>query len=161
MKSVLREVVARRQRPFWQIMIIIIASVIFVNSVITLCNMLGEKYAGIASVIVLLIAIAVCSVIIFRLLSSYTYTLDDDELIFNKVVGRRETFILKLKLHDIIYIKPYKEVEKNKEIAYTYKFVCEKDYDNFYIGEFERENKLYRFIIKPSDRLLRIVDKNQ
>ncbi|KPU27516.1 hypothetical protein TR13x_05475 [Caloranaerobacter sp. TR13] len=154
MRNVVKEVTTKQLKPFWEVILIILISVIGVNSLITLCNRLGEKYAGIASIIILILSIGVCIFIIKKLLECYTYILIDDELLFEKSVGKKNNLILRIPMEDIETIKPYRELKDDENIAYTYKFICDKEYDKFYFGEFEKEGKRYRFIFKPGERLL-------
>ncbi|WP_427337697.1 hypothetical protein [Caloranaerobacter sp. DY30410] len=155
MRNVIKEVITKKPKPFWEVILMILISVIGVNFLITLCNKLGEKYAGIASIIILILSIGVCIFIIKRLLECYTYILVDDELLFERSVGKKNSLILKVPIDDIKIIKPYRELKNDESIAYTYKFICDKEYDKFYFGEFEKEGKRYRFIFKPGERLLK------
>lgn len=160
MKIASKVIVERKHRPFWQILLIILVGIVLINYLITLCNILGEKYAGIASVAVLLASLTICTFIIIRLLSSFSYTLEEDRLFFERVIGKKKDLILCIKLDEIISIKPYRDVkEKDKGIEYTYSFICTKEYDEFYVGEFEKDLKRYRFIFKPTERLLQIIEK--
>jgi len=160
MKNVLKVVVQRKERSLWQIIVMILASVVLINYLITLCNLLGERYAGIASLGILLISLALCTLIIIRFLSSFAYILDDDKIVFERLLGNRSNIILSVNLSEITKISTYSEIEKNDNIAYTYKFVCDREYDKMYVCDFERESKKYRFIFKPSDRLLELIEKS-
>lgn len=156
----IREVKTKKQKPFWMNTLFVIATVVLVNYLITLCNRLGEKYAGIASIGVLILSIIMFILVIMKLLNSYIYTLKDDNLIFEKSVGKRIDIILELNLDEIILIKPYAELKDKytENVAHTYKLVCDNEYDKFFFGEFERNDMRYRFIFKPSERLLRIIN---
>ncbi|MGF7058445.1 hypothetical protein [Brassicibacter mesophilus] len=160
MKNALRVVVQRKERPFWQIIVMILASVVLINYLITLCNLLGERYAGIASLGILLISLTLCTLIIIRLLSSFAYILDGDKIVFERLLGNRSNIILSVNLAEITKVSTYSEINNNDNIAYTYKFVCDREYDKMYICDFERDSKKYRFIFKPSDRLLELIEKS-
>ena len=160
MKNALRVVVQRKERPFWQIIVMILASVVLINYLITLCNLLGERYAGIASLGILLMSLTLCTLIIIRLLSSFAYILDGDKLVFERLIGNRSNVILSVNLNEITHISTYYEAENNEDIAYTHKFVCDREYEKMYACDFERDNKKYRFIFKPSDRLLEFIEKS-
>lgn len=157
MQNSFKEVVQKKQRPFWQILFSILFGVVAINSLITACNLLGEKYAGIASVVVLLASFVVCWQIITKYLSSYSYKLAEGYLVFERIIGKKVLTILQITLEEIDSIKPYSEVEKAENITRTYKFICDKDYSNFYVGEFTKEEKKYRFIFKPSQRFLNVI----
>jgi len=158
MRKVLREVKTKQIRPLWQVGLIFLISVVLINNLITLCNGLGRRYASIASFIILLISIGGFSLIIVKLLKSYTYTLDNEELIFQKGLGARSNIILKLNLKELEFIKPIKNVKPNKKVKHTYKFVCDKERDKFYVGQFNRDGKEIRFVFKPSKEMLKSID---
>lgn len=154
-------VVEKKDRPFWQIIMFILLGIVLINYLITLCNYLGEKYAGIASVVVLVASIGICTLIIMRLMSHYVYSIEGDTIIFERIIGKRRNIILMLKLDEIINLMPYKEVKKkDKGIALTYKFVCSREYDEYYAGEFEKDSKRYRFVFKPTERMLEVINKS-
>jgi len=158
MKSVLKEVVSRKERPFWETLIIIIASVISINYLITLSNLLGRKLATIVSLGILLLSVLLCALVVIRLSTYYTYTLVDDDLVFQKTSGKKTIIIFRIKLGEIDFIKPYSEVEVDKNVDFTYRLICNRERSKLYIGEFQREEKRYRFIFKPSDRLITIIN---
>lgn len=154
-------VVEKKERPFWQIVLSILLGIIFINYLITLCNYLGEKYAGIASVVVLIASIGICTLIIMKLMSHFVYSIEEDTLVFERIIGKKRNIALTLKLDEITSLKPYKEVKKkDKEIALTYKFVCSREHDEYYAGEFERESKKYRFIFKPTEKMIEVINKS-
>lgn len=156
--STITERVVKRQRPFWQVILVIIGLVISINSLITLCNMLGEKYAGIASVIVLLSSMAACALLIMKFISNYIYKLSHDRLIVERAIGKRNNVLLDLEISKIESIKPIDELVKDKNIEHIYKFVFDKKEENVVFGEFTRDEKKYRFVFKPSQRMLKILN---
>lgn len=161
MKPILKESVARKQRPFWQVIVLVIIAVFIINYLISLTNFLGEKYAGIVSIAILLISVAACSFIVTKFIEYYTYKIADDTLIFEKSIGKKSKVSLMIDIEDIEKLIPYGEMKEDSNIDYTYKFVCDKDYNNFYVGEFNREGKQIRFIFKPSDKFIDMLKKRR
>jgi NAD-dependent dihydropyrimidine dehydrogenase PreA subunit len=94
-----------------------------------------------------------------RLASVYVYKIGKDSIIFSKKTGRKEHDILHVKFDEIINMKDIIDMEPNPEIRSTYYFI----YNDMKVGckvcEFKRENKLYRFVFCPSERILRILDR--
>jgi len=125
MPNVIKEVVEREQKPFWQVLLMILSGVVFINMLITLSNKLGVKYAGIASVVILTASAVVCGLIIVKVLAVYTYKFIDDKLIFEKSVGSRSHVMLAIDLDEIKSVKQYDEVEQNRNVQYTYKFILQ------------------------------------
>ncbi len=156
MKGVFKEIVQKKQRPFWQILLVILVTVIIVNSLITACNFFGE-YAGIASIIILITSAVVIWQIITKLLGIYSYRWIEGKIVFERIIGKKTKVLLSVDIEEIDFIKQYSEVEPSDSVELTYKFVYDKNYDCFYVGQFQREQKKYRFIFKPSNRLIDII----
>ena len=155
----IREIKDKKQRPFWQVIVMILESVIVLNNFITLCNKL-EEYTGIdaniSSIVLLIFSGVICFLIILRLLSNYVYSFVGDSIIFERIVGKKTKFLLKVELSEILFIKSYDKVE-NDNVFYTYKFYYNNDKEHLYYGEFIRDEKRYRVVFKPSERMLRIL----
>lgn len=160
MKGTFKETVKRKQRPFWQILVMILAAVIVVNMLITSSNLLGPKYAGVASVFILLAATILCGLIVLKFLAYYSYRIIEDKLVFEEIVGKRSKIILAVDINQIESIKPYRDSKEDKSVINVYKFVCDREYDDFYVGEFNKEGKKYRFVFKPSSRFLNILNRD-
>ena len=159
MKGVFKEIVQKKQRPFWQILLVILFVVILVNRLITACNSFG-KYAGVASIIVLITSAIVIWFIITKFLGVFSYRWVEGKLVFERIFGKKSKIILTVDIEEIEFIKPYNDVEDSESVEVTYKFVYDKNYDSFYVGQFQREQKKYRFIFKPSNRLVDIITKS-
>lgn len=157
MENSFKEIVQKKQRPFWQILFFILVGVVAINLLITASNFLGEKYAGIASVVILISSAFVCSQIIIRYLASYSYRFVQGTLIFERIIGKKSKMILEIAMEEIESIKSYNEIEKAEKIIYTYNFTCDKEYESFYVGEFTKNGKKYRFIFKPSERFINLI----
>ncbi|WP_066503953.1 hypothetical protein [Abyssisolibacter fermentans] len=155
----MREELEKEHKPLWKIILIIIFSIIALNYLITLCNKLGDKYAGIASIIVLISSIIICGLLITKLLASHVYVLLQSSLIFEKKIGKKSNTILKIKLKDIEFIKPYKEVEETKNVVSTYKFTCRRNSNKIHYGQFNVDDKKYGLVFQPSDNFLKAIEK--
>lgn len=160
MKGIIKEVVSKENRPFGLILLEILAGIIIINVLITLTNHLGKRYAGVVSIFILIFFLAFLAYIILKFISYYNYKIVDEELIFEKIVGSKSKIILSVNFDEIIGLSKYTNIEKEKDIDKTYKFVCSKEYEDFYVGEFIREGKKYRFVFKPSERFINVIDSN-
>lgn len=160
MKGMIKQNVSKKAKPFWQIIIGAFLYVVVVNYLITLCNTLGRKYVNFASLAILFLSLLVVVIFIYRFLTGYEYLLIDNKLIFKKHARNRDKKLLEIEVNEIQFLKPYKEIKSKKDISYTYRFVCDREYDKFYVGEFTREGKRYRFVFKPSERMINILYKN-
>lgn len=158
--SFIREIKEKRQTPFWQIILMIFLSVLIINNLITLTNKI-EEYTGldanISSILVLFLSLALCAFVILKILSNYAYSLSDDSLIFERIIGKKVDLLLKLNISEILFVMPYTKMKKDAGIAHVYKFVYKNDQNHVYYGEFYRNEKKYRFIFHPSERMIRIL----
>jgi hypothetical protein len=161
MDNGIKEVIKRKRRPLWQIVSITVGIVVLINMLITLSNYFGTKYAGIVSIIILISSIFICTQIVMRALAVYYYKLIDGTLVFERKVGNKEKVILSVDIDRIQLLEPYNKPELNRHrVKRTYRLVLDNEYDKFYVGEFIENDERYRFIFKPSERLLRIIDRS-
>ncbi|MTI72013.1 MAG: hypothetical protein FH751_17340 [Firmicutes bacterium] len=157
MRKVIREVETKNIRPLWQVSLMFLLSVVFINFLITLSNKLG-KYNDFASFIILTLSLIALIILIKKVLCNYVYTLDDEQLVFKKGIGKKSKLILDLNLNEIDFIRPIKEVKKDKGVSHTYKLMCNKNNKKLYVGQFIRDGKKYRFVFKPSENLIKSID---
>ncbi len=160
MNNVVREEKKRRERPLWQIVSVVLVAVIFINFLITLTNTISKGYRGWVSILILVVSISTFVIIGLKMSSNYIYILKDDRLIFKRAIGNKDTTVLQVELQEIEYLKLFRNDKDNKKVDLTYKFVCDRDCDKFYVGKFERNGRKYKFIFKPSDRLLKNISRD-
>ena len=133
-------------------------SIIVLNNLITLTNKLPSNRNQVS-----LILIAAFAILIFllleRLTSVYVYKIGKDSIIFAKKTGRREHDILHVKLDEVINMRDVIDMEPNSEVRETYYFIYSDMKAGCKVCEFKKENKLYRFVFCPSERILRILDR--
>ncbi|RKD28822.1 hypothetical protein [Thermohalobacter berrensis] len=158
MKGFVKEINSKKRRPLWQVLLVAFTAIVFLNILITSCNYLGNKYAAITSIGILAGFVVLSSFVVKRLLRSYVYTLFNDKLIFEQVIGNKRDVVLRVELDDIDYIKPYSEIDSVDNPQFTYKFICDKNYNNCYFGDFYKGGRKYRFVFRPSDRLINIIN---
>lgn len=133
-------------------------TVIVLNILITMTNKLGSMQ-NIACIILLVIFGIIIFFITERIFSCYVYLLGDGNIGFAKSYGKKETLIIKVDFEEIKIFNKIEELQTNPNIVNTYYFIYRNTYDNCYFCEYERNKKLYRFIFKPSERLIRILDR--
>lgn len=153
----LTDIVEKENKSTVKTFLVIIASVIFIDFIIFICNNYVNKWPYLTNIIVLLLIVIICSLIILRLFSKYSYTLVGNELIFHRVIGKRMFEMLRFDLKDLVYIKPYKDKEKLKKPVY--KFIFPKEYENAYMGKFIKDNTYCYFIFKPSKKMIELINK--
>ncbi|WDV45971.1 hypothetical protein PV797_21220 [Clostridiaceae bacterium M8S5] len=151
-----KEEVTKKNKSLWEIIIIVLVAIVCVNYLITLCNKL--EYASLAAVIVLTASIVTCSLLITKLLSSYVYVLLQGSLIFEKKIGSKSKTLLKIKLQDIDFIKPYKEIKDTKNIVLN-KFIIRGVKNTIYYVQFTENNKKCGVIFQPTDSFISAIEK--
>lgn len=67
--------------------------------------------------------------------------------------------MLRLNFSEILCVNPYQKAVNEKD-RYDYKFILDKDFENSYVGKFEREGKRYLFIFKPSPQMINEINRN-
>lgn len=147
----MNEIVERKEKSFFKVFLSVIASAILVDFVIFLANKYTAKYPYITNIIVIFMLIFTCSAILIKFFSKYSYTLEDDELIFHRLIGKNNFRMLSIKLDELSSIKPYSE---NEKYNFNYKFVFDKSFENCYVGKYQRNGKEYFFLFKPSESFL-------
>ncbi|GAB6086055.1 hypothetical protein [Alkaliphilus crotonatoxidans] len=159
MAALIRHTVSESKKSLWQNIRFILIVVIGINLLVELTNFLPRKAGSIVSIVILIFVAGLCSYIINRRLAQYTYILIADELIFYKQIGKKENKILNIKIYDINWIKPVDEMPKSKTCKKIYGLACRLKGKGVYGGEFNQDNKTYRFILQPSEELLNELGK--
>ena len=160
MGPMIRQTIQQKKLSFWKILLMIFATAFIMDITVKLFSRISPTIASVAGIISLLIAVGGCVLIIYRHIAYYNYKLIDDDLIMERVFGRANHLFLNLKLWELEAFYPYGELsgkEKKKETVKVYKFVTGSNHDQWYVGEFSRSGDLYRFIIDPSEELLRAI----
>ncbi|ABR46321.1 hypothetical protein Amet_0078 [Alkaliphilus metalliredigens QYMF] len=159
MAAMIRHTASEPKKPFWQTMLKIIGALLVINLFVELTNFMPKNYASIASVMILLISTGLTSYLINRNLAKYTYILIEDDLIFYKEIGSKEKKVLDVKIYDIQWIKPIQALDKQEKCNKTYGIACRLKGKGVYVGQYENDGKINRFIFQPSEGLLEELQK--
>lgn len=153
-----REVLKKKRRSTAFFIISGFLSVIVLNNLITLTNKLTSNRDLVSISLIIVFGIMIY-LLMERYLSVFVYKIGKDTIIFAKKTGRKENDILLIKFDEIINMKDIKDMEPNLEVKETYYFIYSDIEENCKVCEFKKENKLYRFVFCPSERILRILDR--
>lgn len=159
MGPMIRQTIQQKKLSFWKILIMIFATAFIMDITVKLFSRISPTIASVAGIISLLIAVGGCVLIIYRHIAYYNYKLINDDLIMERVFGRANHLFLNLKVWELAAFYPYSELSSKgkKENVKIYKFVTGINHDQWYVGEFTRSGDQYRFIIEPSEELLRAI----
>lgn len=158
MNHIINETLSKEKNSIMSLIASGFGAVILLNIFITATNNMGE-YQSIACVILLAVFIMIISFIIINIFSIYNYCLNEDSISFEKIYGKKTREILTVKFKDIKFVKHIRELETNTDVQKTYYFIYRYMEKECYFCEFVTNDKLYRFIFKPSERLLRILER--
>lgn len=153
-----REVLKKKRKSTAFFIITGFLSIIVLNNLITLTNKLTNN-RNIVSIGLIIVFGVMIFLLMERYLSVYVYKIGKDAIIFAKKTGNREHDILYIRLDEIENIKDLRDMEPNSEVKETYYFVYGDMEEGCKVCEFKKENKLYRFVFLPSERILRILDR--
>ncbi|WP_207727177.1 hypothetical protein [Anaerosolibacter carboniphilus] len=159
----IRQTIQQKKLSFWKLLLMIFAATFIMNMAVKLFARISPAIGTAAGIVSLLIASSGCMAIIYKHIAYFNYKLIDDDLIMEKVFGRANHLFLSLKLWELEQFYPYNELDSkgSKGNVKVYKFVTGSNHDQWYVGEFTRSGDQYRFVIAPSEELLRAIQSSQ
>ncbi len=158
MDFILSEVLKRSKRSVNGLVLLAFLSVIILNAFITFTNNL-PAYQNSVSIMILLLYVLIMYIGFKIMMFEYVYNLGDDFINFQNSSGKSKIEILEVNFRDIIFIDKYENITVNKDIQKTYYFVYDFRTVGCYYCEYKSNGKTYRFVFRPSERLLRILER--
>ncbi len=152
----LTETIEKENKSVLKTFLVIIISVILIDFFIFICNNYFNKWPYLTNLIVILLTMFICSLIILKLFSKYSYTLTEQEFIFYRVIGKKNFELLRFNLEDLVHIEPYNKEEGLKKPMY--KFIFPKEYEKIYMGKFIRSGAYCYFLFKPSKKMVSLIN---
>ncbi len=151
----MEQIVKRKEKPVVKIFIVFILAVILVNFIIYLANYLDNKNPYISTLISIISIVIICSWILIKYFSDYSYELSNDYLIFSRLIGKRKFEMLYINLDELVWIREKDQAKIDKKPLYDFSLDEEKKY----IGKYRKNNKEHYFIFAPSQELLGLIRK--
>ncbi len=163
MGPMIRQTIQQKKLSFWKLILMIFIATFIMNTTVKVFSRINPTIATIAGIASLLMACAACTLIIYRHIVYFNYKLINDDLIMERIFGKASNLCLNIKLRELEQFYPYNELTSkgSKEIAKLYKFVTGGNHDQWYVGEFTRSSDKYRFVIEPSDELLKAIQSGR
>ncbi len=158
MEYILSENLKRHKNSITKIIAVAFLSIVVLNILITLTNNL-TMYRNTISILLLLITVILMYFIFRKMIFVFVYNLGEDYINFEKHNGKHSSSLLTVNFKDIKIIDKYENIYTNCNVQKTYYFIYGFKYDDCYYCEFETNNKIYRFVFKPSERLIRILER--
>ena len=119
------------------------------------------KYLIIGDLIMLLLFIILGYIVLQYFVAYFEYTLADTDLIFSKIIGRRETVVLHVNMQNVLMIAPLSSsvIEKYKTTR-TYDVSIAFSGNKKYCMIVENHGKLCKLIFEPSKKFIQILKDN-
>ncbi len=160
MALIVKQTLKHNKISFWKILLMIIITVVVMDLTIKFFSGYGAAVGSIAAIISLGICTFLCIKLIYKNLAYFNYRVIDDELMVERVIGKSNHIYFNINLRDIIFIKPYEQIEEDKKDIKTYKFVLNSDKEKWQVVEFPKDNKMYRIVLEPDDNFLKALNLN-
>lgn len=137
---------------------IIIFFVVIIDFLIFTIGRFNRNLPHLTTLIAIALVVLACGYILIKYFSKYLYILDQGEIVFYIVIGKREFEALRLDLKDLREVKAYDQAQREKP---NYKFVYDKKADNLYIGSFNDAGKIKSFLFSPNERILKQLKRRE
>jgi hypothetical protein len=155
-----KEVLRKKRKSVSYFVVTGFALVLILNILITLTNNL-PNYRNIISVGLLIVFSIIFFLLFERIISVYVYLLSDLGIAFSKRTGKSHHIILEVPFKDIIKIDNLSKMKPNADVKNTYYFTYGEGDENCKYCEFTKEERLYRFVFCPSERIMRIIERKK
>lgn len=159
MDYLIKEELRKDRNSMFKNSIMILIMVILMNISITKTNFLPQ-YRNLMSCLIVVLFVSILIIYLINKGSTIIYNLDEFEISFKKRNFKKEVLVLKVSLKDIKCLNKIENNNPNTKLEKTYYFVYSlyNKKENIYYCEYLRDDKLYRFIFRPSERILRILE---
>ncbi|NMA85925.1 MAG: hypothetical protein GX968_01215 [Tissierellia bacterium] len=135
---------------------VIILFVVLVDLIIFIMNKFTQSLPYITTIFTVVLVVLSCSYILIKYFSKYLYIIDNGQIIFYMLIGKRKFESLRIDLEDLVDIKPYIDKTKRKP---DYKFIYDKNQDKVYIGRYKDGENISSFLFSPNEKILRELKK--
>lgn len=160
MSALIRHTNCQPQRPLWKTGLYLFGLIVGFQVILDL----GDRLPGLLSKIVNSISVLALMASIVYLLKikavRYTYLLIEEEIIFYKQVGKKETKVLNVRIDEIEWLRPIQKMKRLERCQKTYILSYKAKGIGVYMGQFKKNNECYRFIIQPSQELYNEIQAN-
>ena len=156
----IEQTIVQKKIPFFQLVLMILGGLFSISFIIRLLSHFGVIVIRIGSLLIFAAAFFGSILILYKQIACLHYQLFEDELLMEKVFGRMYHSFLSVRLNEIVFFGPYRQAEVRNSQGrkmVEYRFVSGKNSEDWYVGEFLRNGKRYRFVIAPNEELLKAI----
>lgn len=151
MDKIIRERNCQQKSSGKKVFLLIIAVVLFINIAVVLINRLTPLSAGMASLILILLVMAIAYRVMTRMVSEYYYTLTEKELLFHRAMGIREIKLMEVPYDKILDIRPKEDFNERGKAYY---FLCNKNDPHRKLLIFNRDGRAESIVFGPSQKFI-------
>lgn len=148
----MEQIVERKEKSVIRIFLVVIVAVIFIDFIIFFMNKINKTLPYISTLITVILIVLSCSYILIKYFSKYSYTLEEEHLVFHRIIGSKRFEMLRIHYSDLIRILPKEKVNNLKKPSY--KFIFDKNPESVYVGKFKNNEKDMTFLFSPNEKIL-------
>lgn len=130
--------------------------------VVGFCNFLYNRFGiSYTSYIAFILSIIIGIYVYRNKIREYRYSIIDDELIFEQIVGTKIKPITSVKLSRVLYFCPLEDEikDKNKKWDQKYSLFFKKRASKIYVLAAKQGKKDIRIIFQPSDEMVKLIER--
>ena len=158
MEYLVSERLKRHSKSITWIVLSMILTVVILNYSITLTNYLDSSRNAVSFALV--VAFGLIIFVVFKeMICFYEYKLSSKEVIFFRASRKHERQLLSVKYSSIELIDKYENITVNTNIKKTHYYLYDLDRAGSHYFQYEENGNKYRVVFKPSERLLRILER--
>ncbi|MGI6707066.1 MAG: hypothetical protein ACOX6S_12830 [Clostridia bacterium] len=158
-----KETLKQPEVPAYKNILYIVGLVLFLMAATGIANAIHQAYhAPYLSYPVFLLTIAIVFYILSRRMISYRYSLIQDELIFQRMIGKNERLLLHVQSHSMRDFGPISDYDRKKyagKISRVYQYTLKIPSNKVYYLIFEKDGRLCRVDFQPSPKLTGLLEK--
>jgi hypothetical protein len=151
MEIILKERNCQEKTSGSRIFLLIVGTVLFINIAVALINRFATLWAGLASLLLVLLVMGIAYRVMTGKATEYYYILTDSALLFHRAMGIREIKLMDIPYDKIIDIRPA-EISGNPNK--TYYFLCDRKDSRKRALVFEDRGKEVDVVFAPSREFL-------
>ncbi|QQY79865.1 hypothetical protein EDD65_107106 [Keratinibaculum paraultunense] len=148
----MEQIVERKEKPVMRIFLVVLAAALSIDFIIFFLNKINKTLPYISTLITIALVVLSCSYILIKYFSKYSYTLEEEYLVFHRIIGSKRFEMLRVHYSDLIGILPKGKVNNLKKPSY--KFIFDKNSELIYVGKFKENEKSMTFLFSPSEEIL-------
>jgi hypothetical protein len=154
----MEQIVKNKNKSAIKTFFIIILFVVSIDFIIFVINKYTQDFPYITTIVTIILVVLACSYILIKYFSKYLYIVENGQIIFCMVIGKRKFETLRIDLKNLISIKPYKNKTKTKP---KYKFIFDKIEDKIYIGRYKDGESINSFLFSPNAKILKEIKRSE